>query len=417
VSDGAPPGGDPEHARGGWLELARNRRFLLLEASGALGGAGYAVYSVSVLFLTYGLTGNLLVTGLVLFIEYGVYTGTFLVAPLVDRAANKRTVLLVCYPLMAAAALWLAFSLRRGTIPIPLLLGLVLVLSVLWDFVWAVYMIAPRLVVEKRQLLLATGLASTFAIGTQVGGYAVGGALLFLVGPSGGATAYCALLAAAAFASLPLSLPVEGVEREPFGAMFLRGWESFRGRAGAALRRFSGLEIVYGFASGLPLLLLPAIAHEGTENASAVYALLVTSYTIGGAAAGVVLGHFNPRRWVGALIVGCPWLAAACLLALARAPTAVSALAAIVAALGAAISVRYDVKYAWVRASFPPELLGRIISNLYLFTGFASAIAVVVVGSLSARLPLASLELLTAIVFVAAGSLALFLPFVRRLAY
>ncbi len=409
--------GSAELARGGWWELARNRRFLLLEASGALGGAGYAVYAVSVLFLTYGLTGNLVVTGLVLFIEYGVYTGTFLVAPLVDRAPDKRTVLLVCYPLMAAAALALALSLRSGTISIGLLLGLVLVLSVLWDFVWAVYMIAPRLVVEKRQLLLASGLANIFSIGTQVGGTAVGGLLLFFVGPSGGAAVYCGLLAAGAIASVPLALPVRSAEREPFGEMFRRGWASFRGRAGASLRRFAGLETLYGFASGLPLLLLPAIAHQGFARPSAVYALLVTSYTVGGAAAGALVGHLNPRRSVGPLLVGLPLVAAACLLVLARGPFSEAGLAGTVAALGAAISVRYDVKYAWVRATFPAEVLGRIISNLYLFTGFASAVAVAVVGSLSAGTGLSSLETATGIVFAAAGLVALALPFVRRLAY
>ncbi len=336
----AADGGGEGDAHGGWLELLRNRRFLLLEASGALGGAGYAVYSVSVLFLAYDLTGNLAVTGAVLFIEYGAYTCTFLVAPLVDRARNKRSILLVCYPLLAAAAFTLAIALRQGHVSVPLLLGVVAVLSILWDFVWAVYMLAPRLVLSPRQLLVGSGLSSALSVGTQVGGTAVGGALLFLVGPAGGAAAYVVLLVAAAVLSLPLSLPVDEAPQGRFWEIFVDGWKSFRGRAGASLRRFAGLEVVYGYAVALPVLLMPALAHQRFSDPSAVYAVLVTSYAVGGSAAGAVVGHFNPRRSVGALLIGTPALAALAFTLLPRGPGSEAICVALIAVTGAAVSVR-----------------------------------------------------------------------------
>ncbi len=418
---GAGRGGTPddseEYRRGGWGPLLRNRRFVLLQTTGALAGAGYAVYSVSVLFLAYAITNNLLVAGAVLFIEYGVYTGTFLVAPLVDRARDKRTVLLLCYPVQAAAAACLWWTLHTGTLSVPVLLALVFVLSLGWDFVWAVFMIGPRIVVEKRQLFAADGIAGVLAVGTTVGGYAGGGALLFLVGPDGGALAYLVLLSAAFFVALPLSLPVERAPATPFVETFRQGWASFRGRVGAPLRQFAALEVVYGFFSGVPPLLITSLAYVRFSSPSAVYGPLVAAFSVGGAAAGIVLGHLNPRRSIGLLLVGLPIGAGALVLGLTLFPASVVLLGLALAGVGAAIAARYNAKYNWVRASYPTEQLGRLVSNLYFFTGFSASAAVLFVGETSRLLSLPALLGLDGAGLIASGFLAAGLPFVRRLAY
>ena len=403
--------------RGPWAELLRNRRFLLMEASGTLSGAGYAVYSVSVLYLAYARTDNLLLAGVVLFIETGVYTLTFLVAPLVDRAANKRSVLLVCFPIQAAAAALLGGGLRTGHLSTPLLLGLVLLLAFLWDFVWAVYVVAPRLVVPPRLLFAADGFGSALSVGSQIGGYAGGGALLFLVGPAGGAFAYFVLLALAAAVSLPLSLPSPVEQRAPFGRMFLDGWSAFRGRAGRALRRFSALETFYGFAIALPVLIAPAIAFQRFAAPAAAYGTLVTVYALGGSLGGLAIGRLNPRGAVGRVLVIAPLGAAGCLALLVVAPSELAVVAALLGGVGAAASVRYTAKYTWLRAAFPPEQLGRIGSNMYLFTGAAGAVASLTIGLLSTHLTLAAIELTDAVALAAAGAIAFGMPFVRSLAF
>ena len=413
------PSDDPAAgpARGPWAELLRNRRFLLLEASGALSGAGYAVYSVSVLFLAYGRTNNLLLAGVVLFIETGVYTLTFLIAPLVDRAANKRSVLLVCFPIQAAAAAALAEGLRSGQLSTPLLLALVLLLAFLWDFVWAVYVVAPRLVVPPRLLFAADGVGSALSVGSQIGGYAGGGALLFLVGPAGGAFAYFVLLGLAAATCLPLSLPSPAAARASFGRMFRDGWAAFRGRAGRALRRFSALETFYGFAIGLPVLIAPALAYQRFAVPSVAYGTLVTVNALGGSVGGIVIGHLNPRAAVGRVLVVAPLVAAGALAALVVAPSALAVVALLFGGVGAAASARFTAKYTWLRAAFPAEQLGRIGSNMYLFTGAAGAVASLTIGVLSTHLSLAAIELLDAAALGGAGLVALAMPFVRSLAF
>jgi len=406
-----------EYARGGWLEILRNRRFLLLTASGTLAGAGYAVYSVAVLFLAYGITGNLLVAGVVLFIEYGVYSATFLVAPLVDRARNKRTILLVAFPIQMIAAGALAIGLGEGVLSVALLLGLVFVLSVAWDFVWAVFMVGPRIVLPKRQLFLGEGLASIVSAGTTVGGYAGGGALLYFVGPYGGASAYVVLLLAAFAFAIPLSLPVEHPPATSILATFREGWDAFRGSAGRAVRTLAAFDAIVAFFAAIPPLLITAIAYQRFPHPASAYALLVTGYALGGALAGIAAGHLNPRRSVGLVLVVATFSAAACVLAL-LVPTALIVPAmALLGALGATLAVRYAAKYAWVQGTFPPEMLARMTANVYLPAGFAGTVAVLLVGSLSTTVSLGWLIALTGTGLGAGGLLLLVHPVLRRLAF
>jgi hypothetical protein len=410
-------GEDLEHRRGGWRELLRNRRFLLFEGTSTFASAGYAVYSVSVLFLAYGLTGSLLIAGLVLFIEYGVYTATFLIAPLVDRARDKRTILLICYPIQAVAAGVLALTLHDGTLSVGLLLSLVFALAFLWDFVWAVYMVAPRVVLPKRQLYLANGFSSALSVGTQIGGYSGGGALLYFVGPAGGAAAYTGLLVAALVLAIPLSLPVAPTPGTSVAESFRRGWDAFRGAAGRPLRQLAALETWYGFFVAVPPLLITAIAYERFADPAAVYGILVTLFALGGSAAGIAVGHANPRRAVGWILVLTPLAGGLFVLALLPVSGSLWLAGGLLAGVGATISVRYTAKYAWVQGSFPPEVLARMTANLYLFTGVAGSLAVLAIGLGSSSLSLRTLEYLVAGGFAVAGGLGLAAPLLRRLRF
>jgi len=411
------PGPELEYQRGGWRELLANPRYRLLLACQTFSGTGYAVYAVSVLFLAYGLTGNLLIAGAVLFVEYGVYSATFLVAPIVDRALDKRWVLLACFPVQAAAAGALAYELRAGTLSIGVLLGLVFLLAVLWDLDWAVFMVAPRIVLPKRQLFIADGFASVVAVGTQIGGYAGGGALVYLVGPFGGATAYAILLLAATAVTVPLVLTVEASPRTPFWETFRRGWDGFRGSAGRTLSELGGLEILVGFFAAVPPLLIPAIAYQRFASPAEVYGPLVTAFAVGGSAAGIWIGHLNPRRFVGRIVILTPAVAGICVLGLVASASSLIVIALLLAGVGAALAARYTAKYTWLQGTYPPELLGRLSANLYLFTGVSGSIAVLVVGSLSVGVPLGTLMLLDAIGLLIGGVLAIGLPHVRRMSF
>jgi len=409
--------GELEYRHGGWRELLRNRPYLLMQASSALAGAGYAVYSVSVVFLAYGITGNLLIAGAVFFIETGVYTMTFLVAPIVDRARDKRSILLACYPFQALAAGVLAYSLHTGHITIPLLLGVSFVVALGWDFVWAAFMVAPPILVPKRQLYIADSLNNVIGAGTQIGGYAGGGALLYVIGPVGGASAYVVILLAAIVVTLPLSLRVENPPTTAFWETFRRGWDAFRGSAGRTFRALAMMETFLGFFTTLPTLLVTEIAYERFADPAGAYGILITVYALGGSVAGIVVGHHNPRRSVGLILLLCPALAGIFMVALAPPTVSIVIVGVLLAAVGAALTVRYTAKYTWVQGTYPPEVLGRLTSNIYLFTGASAAIAVLLIGTLSLTVPLSTLLLLTGGGLVAGGVLCLALPPIRRMAF
>jgi len=412
-----PEAEDLEYRRGGWRDLFRNRRFLLLQASGALAGAGYAVYSVSVVFLAYGITGNLLIAGAVFFIETGVYTCTFLVAPIVDRARDKRTILLACYPFQALAAGVLAYALRNGDATVPLLLGVSFVVALGWDFVWAAFMVAPPILVPKRQLYIADSVNNIVGAGTQIGGYAGGGALLYFIGPVGGATAYVVILAAAIVVTLPLSLRIDNPPTTRFWETFRHGWDAFRGEAGRAFRALAIMETYLGFFTTLPALLVTAIAYQWFAHPAAAYGALITVYALGGSLAGIVVGHYNPRRSVGLILVLCPTIAGVFVLALVPSSGSALLVGGLLAIVGAALTVRYTAKYTWVQGSYSPDVLGRLTSNLYLFTGATASVAVLLVGTLSLEVSLANLLLLTGIGLLGGGVLCVALPAIRRLAF
>ena len=409
--------GSIEYRHGGWRELLHNRPYLLMQASSALAGAGYAVYSVSVVFLAYGITGNLLVAGAVFFIETGVYTMTFLVAPIVDRARNKRSILLACYPFQALAAGVLAYALHTGHASIPLLLGVSFVVALGWDFVWAAFMVAPPILVPKRQLYIADSLNNIVGAGTQIGGYAGGGALLYFIGPVGGASAYVVILLAAIIVTLPLSLRVENPPTTPFWETFRRGWDAFRGSTGRTFRALATMETYLGFFTTLPALLVTAIAYQRFADPAGAYGILITLFALGGSAAGIVVGHYNPRRSVGFILLLCPVLAGVFMLALVPSSNSIVIVGALLALVGAALTVRYTAKFTWVQGSYPPEILGRLSSNVYLFTGATASIAVLLVGTLSLTVSLSTLLLLTGVGLIAGGVLCLALTPIRQMAF
>jgi len=413
----APESEELEHQRGGWRELLHNRRFLLLQASGALAGAGYAVYSIAVVFLAYGITGNLLIAGAVFFIETGVYTLTFLVAPIVDRARDKRSILLACYPFQAAAAGVLAYALRTGTASIPLILGVSFVVALGWDFVWAAFMVAPPILVPKRQLYLADSINNIVGAGTQIGGYAGGGALLYFIGPVGGATAYLVILIAAIAVTIPLSLRIDNPPTTRFWETFRRGWDAFRGKSGRPLRAIAVMETYLGFFTTLPALLVTAIAYQRFADPAGAYGALITAYALGGSLTGIVVGHYNPRRSVGFILLLCPLIAGVATLALVPASSSGILIGGLLAVVGAALTVRFTAKYTWVQGSYPPEVLGRLTSNVYLFTGAAASVAVLLVGTLSLQVSLANLLLITGVGLLGGTVLCLLLPTIRRLAF
>ncbi len=402
---------------GGYRTVLRNRRFLLYEGSAILSSTGYAVYSISIPWIAYLNSGSFLVVGLVLFLELGVYALTFLIAPLVDRAADKRVIFLIGYPIQAVAAGVLAYTASRGELHLGLLLALVAILSVAWDFEWAVFQVAPRTLLSKDELFAGQGLASALGSGVQVGGYAAGASLILVSGAVGSGYLYAGLLVLATL--LAALVPLRGgsaTERE-YTAGFVEGWRYLTTPEGRPLLQLGALGAVSGFFSAAPALLITLDANHSFANPGLAYGLLFTSFVVGGVAVDLLLGHSNPRRRVGVVIVAALSLSAFALYLTGVFPPSLPLAAAAWFFAGAGVSGYLSGSGTFLWGYVPENRLARVTSNLYVFRGAAGAVGAVVLGVLAAQIVPSSLATIVALVYGAAAVASLLLPAIRRFAF
>ncbi|MGB6499845.1 MAG: MFS transporter [Thermoplasmata archaeon] len=407
---------DGEPARG-IAPLLRSRAFFLLQARGTSAGVGYTVYLATVLWLSYRLTHGVLLAGIAIGVETVVYTFTFLTGPIVDRIHDKRWVYLLCYPIQAVAALALGVTYMAGLLTVPLLLALVVVLAVLWDFTWAADAASTRILFGKDQLFAVSGLGTAIGGGVDIVLYLTAGVTIAFFGAAGGSYLYAALLAGAAgFAVLlPIVTPARPTER--YLASFREGWALYRGEAGRPLRHLAVLQFVYGFFVSAPLLVLTLYVARDFAGSQSTYAALYVAYLIGGISIGLVLGALNPRRYLGPVAIAT--LAATSVALISAELVAGSVLLSLGAWLGVglAMTARVTTFSNYMQGRFAPEVLARIAGNNYLFPGISGAAGAFTIGSLSTVWGPTALTDLIAVGFATSAGLAMLLPEIRSLGY
>ncbi|MCI4320240.1 MAG: hypothetical protein L3K23_08965 [Thermoplasmata archaeon] len=396
--------------------LLANPRFRWFLFSSTASNVGYAVYAISMPFLAYRLTGGFLLPGAVLFVEYLAYSLTFLLGPLVDRARDKRTILLASYPAMTAIALSLGLAFSFGWLTPALLLVLVTALSVLWDLPWMANNAIPAWLLPSEALFASQGLQGIAGGAIELLGYAGGGLLLATAQSGATMYLYAALLAIATVCSLPLSITPGRDISASLASSFRVGWQRFRGAVGRPLRDLAAFGVLRDFFAAAPTLMAVLLAPR-FPNPAVGYGSLFVALTAGSLLGGVVLGRWNPRRFVGPLMLLTTAATGALLIAGYFAVLALW-LAVPVWFLGGIASAWYLLtKYAYLQGATPPEALARTMANLYLFSGVASGLGGLALGGLANSSPL------WVWVAIAAGGLLLAslvgsnLRSLRRLAY
>ncbi|MCI4361259.1 MAG: MFS transporter, partial [Thermoplasmata archaeon] len=391
-----------------YRELLANRSFAAFFVSLALGDAGYAVYSIGVLWLALTVSGSAFVTGIVLAVEFGVYAFSFFAGPIVDRVRDLRIILLVGFPAQGALATVLGVLALLDRLTVPLLLLFIVGLSVLWDFTWTALNAVPPRIVPTDRLFLANGLVGAASGGNQIAGYAGGAVLLLLVGSPGAAMLlYGALNLAAALCAIPLRAP--GAPRAParFIDEMVEGWHYFwrtRDPPVASLALFSAFE---AFFSAAAPLVITVLTYRSFSDPSHAYALLFSAFAIGGVAGSLTLGEISPRRRItSTLLLACATEGVLLALAIAASPSWDWSLPAW-AAVGFVDVAFYQTVIVFLQATTPTRVLGRTLTNAYLFRGGSRALGALVLGGLLVILAPGTLGLLLAVVFL---SVALVVP-------
>lgn len=414
----ATPSPRTEGGKRAYGDLIRDRRFLLLEFRQLSGSTGYSVYALTILWLSYSISGNVLLPGIALGIETAVYTCTFIFGPMVDKVKNRRTIYVICYPAQALAAGALGFTYFEHILTVPMLLGIVAILAVLWDIVWAADTTSTRILFEQEDLFSISGLSTAIGGPINVIAYLTAGAIIIITGPGGGAIFYAILLSIAAMLSAFLSIPLpDSTGGASVMEKFREGWSYYKGKAGKALRELAALQSVFGFFIWAPGLLITLYSSTVLGSRLDTYTELYVSYMIGGVLAGIAVGLLNPRKRIGTyLIVG---LFGTGLFLLSAQLVLFSVVLSVVAwfAVGSVIAVRTSVQYTYMMGAFPKEALARMNANSYLFTGVSSAAGALVFGVLSVKLQPDVVGLIAVLGYVLAGLLALLLPEIRKLSY
>jgi hypothetical protein len=410
-------GSTPGSAGGGFRSVLGNRQFLIFLGVSNTASTGYAVYSISIVWLAYTISHNFLVVGAVIFIEYACYTLTFLVGPIVDRVRNQRTIFIASYPIQAAAAAAIGFGVLYGFLSVGLLLALVALISILWDMTWAAMNAAPGVLLRPDEQFAASGVSGAIGGALGICGYAAGGTLILLVGPDGGMFLYAGLLLAGTVIALPLVISPPQGPKTSFGESFVEGWTLVTGGEGRPLLQLATIDSIQGFLASAAAILITLLATTTYHQSAAGYGVLFTAFVSGGVAAGLVLGRWNPRARVG-VIMGAALGATGLAYLLAVAVPSVLLLGAVAWFLvGFAAASYVDAKYVFFRGAVPPEKLGRVVSNMYLFPGITSSIGALVISAVAVTGAAVDLGVAVGIAFLGAGVLGLALPGVRRMRY
>ena len=402
---------------GRFASVLRNRQYLWFLGSWTTASTGYSVFAISIVWVAYLASHSFVVVGATLAIERGAYCLTFAVAPIADRVRNQRTIYVLSYPLQAVAAVVLGYGALRGSLSLVALLGLVALLSVLWDLTWAAANAAPGILLTPDEQFAAGGVQGILGGANTIAGYAAGGVLILVVGAGGGMYLYAALLLLATALAFPLRVATGGPRPSTFGESFREGWQTLAGEPGRPLLQLAAVDAVQGFFSAAPAVLVALVAVRAFGGSGSAYALLFVAYVVGGVVAGLLFGWWNPRHRVGPLLVASLAAGAATYALIAVEPAVVVAGVGVWFAIGFAQSAYQDAKYAFLRGSIAPEQLARVVSNLYTFPGVTSTVGVLVIGLLATTVALPTLSVVVALGAALAAVAALASPAVRRMRF
>jgi len=404
----------------GYRSLLRNRRFTRATISVALGNGGYSAYAIATLWLSFQLSGSIAVVGLVLFVESGLESITFVAGPAVDRARDLRSVLIAGYGAQALLAVVIGVTLFLGMLTIPVLLVLIAAITLALDFTWtADNALIPRLV-EEGDLFRANGIAGALGGGNAIVGYAAGAGLLLFVGPAGAMFLYAGLLGAAILAILPVVIPSQRrVTTRPL-ADFWEGWQELGHGPGKTLLQLSVFAGFQGFFVTAPPLLLTLVSELRFSDSSMSYGILFTSFAVavGSVIGGLLLGRWNPRQRLAFVMCGGTAAMAVLLVAATYAAPLLFPSVVLWFFVGFASVAFWSAFLAYLQARVPADRFGRVLTNVYFFRGVPTAVGAATLGLLAALWGPTTLALLVAFawVIIATAGPAL-LPALRSLKF
>lgn len=394
------------------LSLLRNRYFLLYCTKLSATNLGYTLYMITVPAYAFLTSRSILFTGIVLFIEYGIYSLTFFAGPLVDRVHDKRFAISASEFGIGFSALLLGLEMLFDPGNQYAFLLLVGVIAVLWDIAWTADHAVLPLIVEAEEIGKANGLTSALGNGHVAAGLAVGGFLFAILDPFYSILIYsaCLFFSGAIVLAIPMAIRADNEKAKPG---FMAGWKYLVGEQ-KPMVVLSVVIALFSLFSNAPVL---AVSYVYAASSPDMYSVLFSIYYLGSMFAGLLFARKFPGRSLGKAIL-VSYLVSGTLLFLSVAggmPLAI--LVPIWAFLGFSYSLHTPLFSTYLQTKTRKDMLGRAASNLYTFRGATSTAGALVIPVMVAgyglKLSYLSFGALMALMSVAA---LVFLPQIRRLA-
>jgi hypothetical protein len=337
----------------GALQERQFRLFFIGQSTSLLGDG---MVPVALAFAVLDLTGSVSDLGFVLAARAVPMIGFLLVGGVFADRLSRRAVMIGADLTRLGSQGLVAVLLLSGTAQLWHLLVLVAVGGAATAFFNpALTGLTPMIVSEER--LQQANVLRGIAMGAGgIAGPAISGALVATVGPGWALAADASTFAVSAVFLAQLSLPPhERLPARPFLRDLLEGWDEVRSRTWL----WMGL-VVAGVANmaAAPFFVLgPAIAKASLGGAGA-WALIVSAFSVGSFAGGLVAFRFRPRRpFLAAFLLYLPFGVPSALLALQ--PPAI-VIAAGVCLSGAGLMLGNAIWETTLQQQIPRAVLSRV---------------------------------------------------------
>ncbi len=403
-----------------YVRLALDGSFSALWMGQLISLIGDRIHQVAIAFVVFYATGSPIALGIVFFVAlipnllFGAIAGT-----LVDRW-DHREVMIVSDLLRASIVLVLPIAASVNLLFIYPLVFLVTTISVF--FRPAKGAILPRIVAEEdlTPANSAMWIAETFA---DIGGYAVAGLFVALLGPQlplafwADAVTYLAsalLIASISVAPVRRSADLVGQVGAGFVAELRAGWRFLRGEPVLFANTIQAT--VAQFMLGIMIALLPAYAADTIVGApiggSAIYGFLEGGIGAGNLIGGFVIGLIGSRIALGRMVIVGYAFTGACVAGLALTGNFGAAMAL---TFGAGVGNLAFVipSQTLVQIRTPQELMGRLLGLRFTMVFGSMALATGVGGVLGATIGVPLTLGIFGVVTMGAGLAGLFFPAVR----
>ena len=395
------------------LSLLRRRRFALLFAGRTISMAGNVFGPIAIAFGVLALPGATPATLSAVLAGHAVpQLGLMLAGGVVGDRFPRQWVLVLAETLSGCAFAALAVMLLTGWAPLPLMVGAAFVAGC------ASALLLPTLtgviaeVVDRNELRAANALLRLGGNAASIGGVAIAGAVVVLLGP-GVAVAIDAatyFIAAALLAALRMAAPTPRTRRRIWSDL-REGFREFAGRQWLWTVVASAAFLNAGTAAMFTVL-GPVLAAQRLGGPIG-WSLVLAAYSAGMLLSVLAALRIHPARPVLTAALVTPLLAAPLAALGLGAPVAVTAAAAFCA--GAAFNVFSVLWETTLQQRVPAAALARVTSCNYVVALSLKPLGIYLAGHAAIGLGPGRATLATGAILLVAGLVPLASPQVRQL--